>query len=378
MRVLITGGAGFIGSRLALILSGAGHDVTIIDNLSPQIHGVRATFPHELALAARCIFGDVRDLDNLRPLLAECEVLVHLAAETGTGQSMYAVERYAQVNLLGTANLMEIAANGGAPQLRKIVVASSRAIYGEGQYHCEHHGVIYPPPRDAESKRRGQFDPVCPACLGEITMMPTSEAAPASPQSFYGLTKLHQEQSFLMFGATLGIDAIALRYQNVFGPGQSLNNPYTGILAVFSNLAREGLPINVFEDGRESRDFVYVDDVVEATYRCVEMDLKGCSVFNVGSGVETTVLDVAEKISRFFASESTITVTGSFRVGDIRRNVADLTRIESALEFSPKFGFDEGLRRFLSWASNANTGGSAYEGSLEELRSRGLLQGVKQ
>lgn len=376
MKVLITGGAGFIGSRLARNLHDRGDDVTIVDNLSEQVHGKCARFPSGLREIAHCVEGDVCDRGLMKSLVRDQEVIVHLAAETGTGQSMYAIEHYGQVNLQGTALLLDLLVNQRPANLRKLVVASSRAIYGEGQYHCAVHGTVYPDPRTALSMSAGEFEPVCPHCGGTVVVEPTKERTPFGPSSFYGLTKQVQEQMVLMFASALGIDGFAMRYQNVYGPGQSLTNPYTGILAVFSNLVRQGKPLNIFEDGMESRDFVYVDDVIDATAACISPDVHGVMALNVGSGVRTTVLEVARAVIEYFEMDVPTNISGAFRVGDIRHNVADISRIRELTGFEPKWAFRDGLERFLDWASGHEANDSGYERSLQELAERGLMGSV--
>jgi dTDP-L-rhamnose 4-epimerase len=254
-------------------------------------------------------------------------------------------------------------------------VASSRAIYGEGAYECPDHGCVYPGPRGVHNMQAGLFDPTCPICGASVNMIPTPESAPFAPASFYGLTKQVQEQMILLMGGNFGIPAIALRYQNVFGPGQSLANPYTGILAIFSNLARLDRPIRIFEDGLESRDFVYIDDVVEATCRAVESPLSGTHAVNVGSGQRTSVMQVAREIVTFYDSDSEIQVTAEFRLGDIRHGCADVTRLSELLSFSPRCSFTAGLHKFLEWASMSEPVSGGYDLSLEELRSRRLMRG---
>src|SRR5208283_3798425 len=251
----------------------------------------------------------------------------------------------------------------------------SRAIYGEGRYRCAGHGIVYPGPRTLEDLQRGRYEPGCPSCGAPCIPEATTEDSPLQPLSIYGLTKQVQEQMVLLLARTRGFSAYALRYQNVYGPGQSLHNPYTGILAIFSNLARSNSPIQIFEDGQESRDFVYVEDVVEATWRCIRSDADSVEHFNVGTGYRTTVLQVAEEIVRFLGSKSKISVTGAFRQGDIRHNFADMTKIDGALDFSPQFTFCEGLSRFLTWADGQAAVPTAYESALQEMRDRGLLHG---
>ncbi len=347
MNILITGGAGFIGLRLARKLGSQGHEVTVIDNLSEQVHGLNAQFPAELRQIGKCVLGDICNREILAREIEDKEAIVHLAAETGTGQSMYAVQRYANVNLQGTATMLDIIVNNRPSNLRKFIVASSRAIYGEGKYQCQTHGVVHPRPRTLEAMTHGRFEPECPECCAPVHVLPTSEDTPFAPSSFYGLTKQVQEQMILMFGSALDLDAIALRYQNVFGPGQSLNNPYTGLLAVFSNLVRQDKALSIFEDGLESRDFVYIDDVVDATAACLSPEVHGIHAINVGSGTRTTVLEVAAAVRAYFRSSVPMNVTGAFRVGDIRHNVADISRLHALTGFRPRWRFMDGLNEFL-------------------------------
>jgi dTDP-L-rhamnose 4-epimerase len=229
--------------------------------------------------------------------------------------------------------------------------------------------------RHTEDMLAGQFEPCCPKCESSCESLPTDEESAIHPSSFYGLTKQVQEQMVLMFAKTLGISAFALRYQNVYGPGQSLKNPYTGILAIFSNQARANQPIYIFEDGNESRDFVYIDDLVEATYRCICAETTGVEALNVGSGQKTTVTEVVQEIVKFFDSASSVSITGNFREGDIRHNIADLTKLKRVLNFEPKWKFSEGVCEFLSWAESQELNASKYEKSLQEMRERGLMHG---
>lgn len=376
MNILITGGAGFIGTHLTHRLLQEGCQVTVFDNFNPQIHGINRQLAPLLRNHVRLIDGDVRNSEIWAQALEQQEVVIHLAAETGTGQSMYQVAHYSDVNVQGTALFIDRIINAptrSLSQVNKILVASSRAIYGEGKYACLIHGVVYPSMRCIEDLQAGFFEPRCPFCNVACTSLPTDETAPLQPSSFYGLTKQMQEQMVLLFARTLGVSAFALRYQNVYGPGQSLQNPYTGILAIFSNLARNNQLINVFEDGEESRDFVYIDDVVEATWRCLQPDITGLEAVNVGSGQRTSVRCVVEEIIAFFNSKSEVQVTGAFRLGDIRHNHADLTKITQRLGFVPRWTFTEGVKAFLTWATEQTVTTNNYEQSLSELRERKLL-----
>lgn len=373
-RVLITGGAGFIGQRLSRALLAKGVEVRVLDMFSPQIHALD-TLPEDLADKVELIKADVRDREALKLALTGADAIIHLAAETGTGQSMYEIDRYFSVNVQGTATLLDLLQNDPCGALVKtMVVASSRAIYGEGAYRCMTHGVVYPDQRTRERMVNGLFEPTCPQCEALVSLMPTPESAPFKPMSFYGLTKQVQEQAVLLFGRTRRINAFALRYQNVYGPGQSLKNPYTGILAVFSNLARQNQHIEIYEDGEESRDFVYIDDVVEATLRCLAFAGSFVGALNVGSGQATSVMTVAREIKSFFDSSSSIGVTGAFRLGDIRHNIADVSLTQKVLRFIPKVSFKQGLANFLGWVTEQPVEDkSAYLRSVGELAAKGLM-----
>ncbi len=374
MNVLITGGAGFIGSHLARHLLDIGHAVTVLDNFSPQIHARTTDLAPDLKPNVRLITGDVADPAAMASALEGAESVIHLAAETGTGQSMYEVARYERTNLTGTALLYELLTKAPARKVERVVVASSRAIYGEGAYRCQQHGLIYPVSRTSAEKKSGLFDPLCPVCKGPCESVPTPETAPLQPSSFYGLTKQVQEQTVLLFGNVLNIPSFALRYQNVYGPGQSLHNPYTGILAIFSNLARAGKLIQIFEDGQESRDFVYVEDVVRATAACLSPAALGCEAINIGSNTQSSVLTVANEINAFFGDQSDILITGAFREGDIRHGMADLTKAGAVLDYQPQWKFSAGLKQFLTWAMQNEIPQNQYEQSLAEMKARGLLR----
>lgn len=374
LKVLITGGAGFIGSRIARKLLSSGDEISILDNFSPQIHGDNSELSVDLRNSVRLFRGDVRDVNLCEQALQGQQVLIHLAAETGTGQSMYRVRHYTDVNIGATSSLMELLLTGKYP-VQSVVVASSRAIYGEGAARCPEHGVVYPNARCNTAMEAGEFEPRCPGCGHSTIMVPTTEEAPFRPSSLYGLTKQVQEQMGLMYAATLGINGFALRYQNVYGPGQSLKNPYTGILAIFSNQARANEPIYIFEDGLESRDFVYVDDVVEATVRCAKAQAQKPVALNVGTGIAVTVADVVKHIVAYFSSSSEVTVTGAFREGDIRHNCANVDRLQATLGFVPGWRFEDGLREFLAWAEGQRLEARSYEQSLAEMRKMGLMHG---
>lgn len=375
MNILVTGGAGFIGTHLVRRLLLEGCSVAILDNFSSQVHADVRELPADLAGEVELYGGDVTDRELVSRSLANRDVVVHFAAETGTGQSMYEVTRYQDVNIGGMAVIIDCLVNIRNCSVSKLIVASSRAIYGEGRYRCTEHGTVYPGARSLHRLTVGRYEPVCPICDADCSPEATTEDSPAHPLSFYGLTKYVQEEMALMFARTYGFSACALRYQNVYGPGQSLRNPYTGILAIFSSLARSNAPIQVFEDGQESRDFVFVDDAVEATWRSIIQGDDFVESFNVGTGRPTTVLQVASQIVQFFGSNSKISVANTFRQGDVRHNFADLSKIRRMIGVEPQNGFEEGLRKFLDWAAAQDRFPVHYESSLREMRERGLLNG---
>jgi dTDP-L-rhamnose 4-epimerase len=294
--------------------------------------------------------GDIRDKALLENVLTCQEIVVHLAADTATAQSMYATERCIDTNIRGTACLFELLMDRKTA-VKKVVLGSSRAVYGEGKYKCRHHEVVYPESRTESDMLRKDFNTKCPLCKSSVEIVPTDEESAIKPASVYGVTKYTQEQLVTLIGNTLGIPVIILRYQNVYGPGQSLSNPYAGVLAIFSNLLRDGSEVNIFEDGLESRDFVYIDDAVEATVLAIETDAKVSNVYNVGSGESQTLIGVAELLKKLYCSASSVRVSGNFRKGDIRHNVAELTKVKQALAFEPRVRFNDGLEKFAEWVN---------------------------
>lgn len=347
-RVLITGGAGFIGSWLTESLVDSGSAVRVIDNLIPQIHGDIPAKGYPWLSHANVDFrrGDIRDAAFLDDALRDCEVVIHLAAETGTGQSMYQIAHYYDVNVQATAALFECVAVRHK-QVKKIILASSRSIYGEGAYEVDGR-IIVAEPRSHRQLAGGQWDPV--HCDGRpLRLVATPEAVQPRPSSFYAATKVAIEQLGTIFAEAYGKSVTALRFQNVFGERQSLRNPYTGILSIFSNRMRQGLPINIFEDGKESRDFVHVADVVRSIRSAIECPTDRFNAINIGSGRPVSVKEVAERLKVLLRSNSEIQVSGEFRIGDIRHCYADLARAQALLGYAPSISFEEGVERFVGW-----------------------------
>ncbi len=372
-NILITGGAGFIGSNLALKLIEKGYKVTVLDNLSPQIHTSNSPLYDSIKDKVRFIKGTVLSYDDWKNALEEIDVVVHLAAETGTGQSMYEIEKYTDVNIKGTSIFLDILANE-KHSVKKMIVASSRAIYGEGKYECSSCGIVYPNERKDEDMSKGDFTIKCPTCNANAKLLATDENSKIHPSSIYGITKQVQEQMFMVMGKTLNIPALAFRYQNVYGAGQSLSNPYTGILSIFSTRIKNGNDINIFEDGKESRDFVYIDDVVDATILGIEKDEANYEVFNVGLGLAIDVNKVASTLVKEYKSNSKISISGNYRLGDIKDNYADLTKIQTKLGFEPKVSFEEGIKRFTKWVNAQEVVEDQYEKSINEMKEKGLYK----
>ena len=374
-NILITGGAGFIGSNLTRKLVEKGFQVTILDNLSKQIHGENQNSTLYLSIKdiATFIKGDVCNKSDWKKALRNQDAVIHLAAETGTGQSMYEISRYNEVNILGTTHLLDILANENH-SIKKMIIASSRSIYGEGKYLCKNDGVVYPNQRQDIDMTNGKFNLVCSKCNDPLQLLATDEDSKIHPSSIYGITKQQQEQMILLMGNALNIPAVALRYQNVYGPGQSLNNPYTGILSIFSTRLLNGNDIDIYEDGKESRDFVFIDDVVSATILALEKTEANNQIFNVGSGVATSVSEVANLLKSLYNSDVEISVSGKYRLGDIRHNYADLSKIKNALGFIPKFDFISGITSFVNWVKTQEVMEDKYEISIQELESKGFIK----
>ena len=376
MNILITGGAGFIGSNLALKLALKGHKITVLDNLSPQIHGDNAelTSPLYQSILNKVVFikGSVTERKDWKHAIKDQDVIVHLAAETGTGQSMYCIEKYVEVNQLGTAIMLDILAND-ANDIKKVVVASSRSVYGEGKYLHPRFGIVYPDARSEENMKNGDFE-VYYEDYEKLQLLPTDEMSKIHPSSVYGITKYNQEQLVMTVCPTLGINCVAFRYQNVYGPGQSLSNPYTGILSIFSTQIMNGNSINIFEDGKESRDFVFIDDVVDATILGIEKDEANGEVFNVGTNQPIDVVEVAKTLMNVYNVNVPMVISKNFRIGDIRHNYADLTKIKDKLGFEPKVDFKTGIHKFAKWVMKQEVKDDNLITSLEEMKKRGLYK----
>jgi len=374
-KVLITGGLGFIGGHVARSLVEHGWDVLLFDNLSPQTHGevpeitMHGILQHPRVEAYR---GDVRNPADWERVLPEVSYVVHLAAETGTGQSMYEISRYTKTNVGGTANLLDYLANR-RHKIRKVILGSSRSVYGEGAYRCVKCGVVHPAMRSEPMLISGQWEPQCPSCGGQISATATPEDAQLAPASIYAVTKLAQEDLLRIATKALGIPSVILRLQNVYGEGQSLKNPYTGIFSIFSNQLRLGMALNLYEDGRESRDFVHVTDVARAVALSLGLEAADGHTLNVGSGCATTIEDIALLLREQFGSKLPYFMSGQYRLGDIRHGLAEFTAIRTRLGFEPLVSLEQGLGRFVTWVKTQPVEPDQLVRATQELVNRGLM-----
>lgn len=369
--VLITGGAGFIGSHTADALLKAGRKVRILDCLDPQIHPDTSGFPAYLDPRVERIRGNVLDQEVLAKALDGVSHVYHFAALTGVGQSMYEVRHYTDVNVSGTAALLEMISRERLP-IERVVLSSSRAVYGEGTHHCERCGLIYPLPRRREDLESQRFDIYCGNCGSVSKSVPTVENRPLNPTSIYGWTKRFQEDLCLHVCATHRIPLTILRYFNVYGSRQSLTNPYTGVVSIFFSRFMAGKAISLYEHGLPLRDFVHISDVVRANLLAIDPDVPSGSIFNVGSGAETSIRDIAEALAESIPVEAAMEDRGEFRHGDIRACYADLQNSNRVLKFSPRTSLLEGMREFSSWARTQRSE-DLYQRTVDELAAHGLF-----
>lgn len=343
-RILITGGAGFIGSRLAASLIEKGYQVLLLDNLHQQVHGESP----DLQLTAPLVKADVRDRSAIDKILVEFKpnIVIHLAAETGTGQSADLPARYVDVNIMGTAHLIEAMRATPFPP-RRVILASTRAVYGEGAYLNESGSLVVPAPRQNTDMAAGKFDPLDSNGIN-LRAISTPETAPLCPGSVYGSTKLMQE--YLIQQTPAPWDYVILRLQNVYGPGQSLLNPYTGVLSIFCQQAMQGKTLNIYEDGEIVRDFVFVDDVVRAFVYSCEINKAAGKTINIGTGKPTTIAMTARMIlSGLGLNDDGYHISGAFRNGDIRHAVSDIQLASSVLSWNPEFSISEGIAALVNW-----------------------------
>lgn len=373
-KVLITGGAGFIGSHLVDWLIEKKHDVTVIDILEEQVHGLTHQPPLFLNKKAKFLPESIVNYDKLHELIKESDILFHLAAMVGVGQSMYQIKKYIEHNILGTANLLEILAKK-EHNVQKLIITSSNTVYGEGKYKCESCGVIYPLLRSERQLIDNNWEVKCPHCGLEVKPLATDENTPFNSSSIYALSKQSQEQMGLLIGKTYGINTTVLRFFLVYGTRQALSNPYTGVCSIFSNrLLNRKSPI-VFEDGLQSRDFVHVNDVCQALVLAMENEAANGEIFNVGTGQPITIKEVAETISEKINPDLRPEFNQQYRIGDIRHCVADISKIKNKLGYKPNINFKEGIEDLINWIRNNEFQiKDKSQNALDELKEKGLLK----
>jgi len=371
-HILVTGGAGFIGSHLVDALIERGHRVRVLDSLVEQVHGPNADRPAHLHPAAEFMCGDVRDVNVIRRALQGVEIVYHEAAEVGVGQSMYEVTRYVGGNTYATSVMLEVLANE-KHSVRRLIVASSMSIYGEGAYLCPEHGRVHPFLRPEAQLARKDWEMRCPQCGRPAQIMGTPEDKPLFPTSIYAVSKMDQELMCLSIGRAYNIPTVALRYFNVYGPRQALSNPYTGVAAIFSGRLLNGKPPVVFEDGLQSRDFVHVSDIVRANLLAMERDEAAYEVFNIGTGRALSICDVAMALIRELKVDIQPEIVGGFRAGDIRHCVADIGKARRMLDFEPRVKFEDGLSELVEWVRYQRAD-DRVETARSELAARGLIR----
>ena len=368
-QILITGGAGFVGSHLADGLLEAGHQVRVLDDLTPQVHPLGR--PDYLSPDVELITGDVRDPNLLREALAGVDIVYHFAATVGVGQSMYEIARYMSVNTQGTAELLQ-AILDSKMSLEKLVVASSMSIYGEGRYMCSGCGQkAAPPVRPTEQLKAGRWDIDCQLCGAVLKPVPTNETKPSEINSMYALSKRDQEELCLIYGRTYGLPVTALRFFNIYGTRQALSNPYTGVAAIFASRLLNNLPPLVFEDGEQMRDFVSVHDIVRANILAMERPEANGEVINIGCGKPISVRDVAEILAKSLGKDIAPVITHKYRAGDIRHCYSDLSKAQKLLGYEPQVSYEAGFSELAHWLESQEAEDKA-DTMLQELSSYGL------
>ncbi len=370
MKILITGGAGFIGKWLLEKFS-SNHEIIIVDSLDEQVHKVSQDFTPDLKARATCIKDDIQSIETYKEVIEGIDIVIHLAAQTGTGQSMYEISKYVQNNANGTAKLLELISKlKHKPQ--RIILASSRAVYGDGAY-TDGNEVYYPKGRSLERLQQGIWD-VIGSQEKRLTPLPMREDHLTKPTSVYGWTKLWQEQLLQNYCESQDIDLVTLRFQNVYGPKQELGNPYTGIIGIFTNAIAQGNSLEIFEDGLVTRDFVFVGDVADVVVKCALHEASIASIINVGTGQAVTLIDVVETIADLVNKSAHYSISGRFRVGDVRHAIADMSYYQEIFgQWSPT-SLKDGLSQYLEWyLGQEPLSHSVLQESFQEMERTGLL-----
>jgi len=368
-NALVTGGAGFIGSFIVDELIKKGYSVKILDNLEEQVH--QNKIPEYMNKNAEFFKGDVRDIETLRKAIEDVDIIFHEAAAVGIGQSQYQIKKYVETNTLGTANLLDILANS-KHNVKKLIVPSSNTIYGEGSYLCEGCGKVSPPLRTKADTKNKDWELKCPNCKKNLKPLNTREDKKQDPNSIYAITKMDQERLCMNIGNTYGIPTVILRYFNVYGPRQSLNNPYTGVSAIFISRIKNDHPPIIYEDGLQTRDFISIYDIVNANILAMERFSANYEIFNVGSGKQTTIKHLSEVLTHLLKKNLKPIITNEFRKGDIRHCFADITKIKEKLDFEQHISFEEGMMGLIKWSESQKAEDQSNKANLE-LKNKGLI-----
>jgi dTDP-L-rhamnose 4-epimerase len=369
-RALVTGGAGLIGSHVTDLLLREGWKVRVLDNLEPNTH--RRGKPAWINQEAEFIAGDLRDLDTITAVLDKIDIVFHQAAYGGY---MPEIAKYVDVNSLGTAQMLEVIREKKLP-IKKFVVASSQAVYSEGAGECPNHGLVFPPVRPVEQLRKGDWQVHCPICGAITKSVPTPENAPVGGETVYGLTKVDQERLVLLWGKQIGIPTVALRYSCTYGPRQSIFNPYTGVIAIFCTRLLNNLPPVLYEDGEQTRDFSFVEDIAWANLLAAETDKLDGLASNVGSGRGVTIREVAKQVSNSLKIDIEPEMNGEFRPGEMRHLTSDTTRVRAA-GYEPHVDLAEGIRRYIDWIRTQSDIRDYFSEAAKILRSKGIVHRVK-
>ncbi|MAG35726.1 MAG: nucleoside-diphosphate sugar epimerase [Dehalococcoidia bacterium] len=373
-RALVTGGAGFIGSHICDELLRQGYAVRILDNLEPQVHGTADALPAYVNREVEFIPGDVRDPAVVARALSGVDFLFHHASAVGVAQSMYEIRRYTEINSLGGATVLDVIANDPSRRPRKMVVASSMSLYGEGAYRCVNHSIVYPPPRHTAQLAQHEWQVHCPHCGEPVVAVPTTEDKPARPESIYAIGKRDHEEMFLVVGRAYDIPTVALRYWQVYGTRQALSNPYTGVAAIFCSRILGGHPPPIFEDGAQLRDFIHVSDIARATVQAMQHPKADFHAINIGTGRSLTVLQVAHTLLEAMGSTLQPETLGAFRPGDVRDCIPDVTRARELLGFEATVSFEQGARDLVDWVAQQTDVEDRFAQSRQELAHRELGQ----
>jgi dTDP-L-rhamnose 4-epimerase len=369
-RALVTGGAGLIGSHVTDLLVREGWQVRVLDNLEPNTH--KRGKPSWINESAEFVHGDIRDRDTITATLDKIDIVFHQSAYGGY---MPEIAKYVHVNSLGTAQMLEVIREKNLP-IKKVIVASSQAVYSEGAGECPKHGLVFPPVRPVEQLRKGDWQVHCPICGAVTKSVPTPENAPIGGETVYGLTKVDQEKLVLLWGKQSGIPTVALRYSCTYGPRQSMFNPYTGVIAIFCTRLLNNLPPVLYEDGEQTRDFSFVEDIARANLLAAETDKLDGFAVNVGSGRGVPIREIAETISAALKIDIAPVARGEFRPGEMRHLTSDTARIRAA-GYKPHVDLAEGIQRYIDWIKSQADVRDYFSEAEEILKSKGIVHRVE-